>query len=61
MSRIHLVTKWSFSHKLIEATKPKTYLTKVVKEYALMMEIVCAPLNMESFGNKMLILSQQFL
>ena len=57
----HLVTKCSFRHNLTEATKQKTYLTKVVKEYALMMEILCRPLNIESFGNKIFIFLQQFL
>ena len=57
----HLVTKCSFCHNLTEATKQKTYLTKAVKEYELMMEMPCRPLNMESFGHKMLISSQQFL
>ena len=57
----HLDTKCSFCHNLTEATKQKTYLTKAVKEYELMMEMPCRPLNMESIGDKMLILSQQFL
>ena len=56
-----MVTKYKFHHNLTEATKQKTYLTKAVKEYALMMEMLCRPLNMESFGHKMFILSQQFL
>ena len=42
----------------MEATKQKTYLTKVVKEYSLIQEMSCKPLNMESFSHKMLILSQ---
>ena len=41
-------------------SKQKTYLTKVVKEYALMKEIPCRPPNMESIGDKMFILSQMF-
>ena len=45
---IYLVIKCSFSHNLTEATKQQTYLTKVVNEYALMMEMPCRPLNMES-------------
>ena len=57
---IHFVTKCSFRHNLTEANKQKTYLTKV-KEYELMMEMPFRPLNMESFGHKMLISSQQFL
>ena len=56
-----MVTKCAFSHNLTEATKEQTYLTKVVKEYALMMEIPCRPINIELFGQKMFILSQQFL
>ena len=36
-------------------SKQKTYLTKVVKEYALMKEIPCRPLNMELFGEKKLV------
>ena len=51
----------SFCHKMFILSQPKTYLTKAVKEYELMMEMPCRPLNMESFCNKMLILSQQFL
>ena len=43
----HFVTKCSFCHNLTEATKQKTHLTKTVKEYALMMEMPCRPLNME--------------
>ena len=43
------------------ATKQKPYLTKVVKECALMMEMPCRPLIMESFGHKTFILSQQSL
>ena len=31
--------KCSFSHKLTEAIKQQTYITKVVKEYALIMEM----------------------
>ena len=56
----HLETKCSFCHNLTEATKQKTYLTKAVKEYELMMEMPCRPLNMESFGHKMFILSQPY-
>ena len=46
---------------LTSGTKQKTYLTKVVKEYALMMEMPCRPINMESFGHQIFILLQQFL
>ena len=53
-----MVTKRSFCHNLTGASKQKTYLTKVVKEYALMMEMPCRPLNMESFGHKIFISSQ---
>ena len=35
----HLVTKYSFCHNLTEAIKQQTYLTKAVKEYALIMEM----------------------
>ena len=55
------LTMESFCHNLPEATKQKTYLTKVVKEQALMMEMPSRPINMESFGHKMFISSQQFL
>ena len=58
---IHLVTKCSFSHNLTEASKQKTYLMNVVKEYALMMEMQCRPLNIESYGHKIFILLQLFL
>ena len=51
----HLVTKCSFGHNLNEATRQKTDLTIDVKEHELMMEMPCRPLNMESFGHKMLI------
>ena len=37
----------------MEANKQKTYFMNVVKEYALMMEMPCRPLNTESFGQKM--------
>ena len=37
----HLVTKCSFRHNLTGASKQKTYLTKVVKEYALMKKMLC--------------------
>jgi len=33
----------------------------LVKEYALMKEMPCRPLNMESFGQKIFILSQLYL
>ena len=52
---IHLVTKCSFSHNLTEASKQKNYLMNVVKEYVLMTEMSCRPLNIESFGHKMFI------
>ena len=39
-------------------SKQKTYLTKVVKAYAIIMEMMCRPLDMESFGHKMFIVSQ---
>ena len=35
----NLVTKCSFRHNLTGASKQKTYLTKVVKEYVLMKEM----------------------
>ena len=54
----HLVTKCSFCQNLTVASKEKTYLTKVVKECALMMEMPCILLNMESFGHKMFNSSQ---
>ena len=57
----HLATTFSFHHNFPEATKQKKYLTKAVKEYELIMEMTCRPLNMESFGHKMFISSQQFL
>ena len=44
----------SFGHKMlifysfIGNSNQRTFLTKVVNEYALMMEIPCRPLNMES-------------
>ena len=41
-------------------TKQKTYLTKVVKESALIKEMSFRPVNMESFGHKMFILSQSY-
>ena len=41
---VHFVTKCSFRRNLTEATKQKTYLTK---PDALMMEMLCRPLNME--------------
>ena len=44
-----MVTKCSFRHNLTGASKQKTYLTKVVKEYALMKEKPFRPVNMESF------------
>ena len=56
-----MVTKCSFCHNFTGASNQKTSLTKVVKEYALMMEMLCKPLNMESFSHKILISSQQFL
>ena len=56
----HLVIKCSFCHNLTEATKQKTYVTKAVKEYALMMEMLCITLNMELFSHKLFISSQQF-
>ena len=52
-----MVTKCSFGHNLKGVSRQKTYLTKVVKGYALMMEIPCRPLNMESVGEKMFISS----
>ena len=56
-----MVTKYSFRHNLTEATKQKPYLSKAVKEYALMMEMLCITLNMELFRHKLFISSQQFL
>ena len=53
-----MVTKYSFRHNLNEATKPKTDLTIVVEEYALMMEMPYRPVNLESFGHKIFISSQ---
>ena len=41
--------------KLMPLNKQKTYLTKVVKEYELIKEMLCRPLNMESFGHKIFI------
>ena len=35
-----------------KATKQKINLTKAVKEYAIMMEMPCRPLNMESLVTK---------
>ena len=46
-----MVTRCSFGHNLTSASKQKTDLTKVVKGYALMKEMPCRPLNMESFIN----------
>ena len=54
----HFVTKCSFRHNLTEVTKQENYLTKAVKEYALMLEMPWRPLNMESFHHKMFISSQ---
>ena len=54
----HLVRKCSFRHNLTGAHKKKTYLTNVVKESVLMKEMPYRPLNMESFGHKIIILSQ---
>ena len=54
----HLVTKCSFCHNLNEATKQKTDFTIVVEEYALMIEMPCRQVNLESFGHKMFISSQ---
>ena len=48
-----MVTKSSFCHNLTVASKQKTYLTQVVKEYALMKEMSCRPLNRESFGHNL--------
>ena len=48
-----LVNKDLFGHKisfcpsLMGVSKQKTYLTNVVKEYALMMDMMCRPLNIE--------------
>ena len=39
----------SFGHKMFIQKDP---LTKVVKKYALMLEMSWRPLNMESFGHK---------
>ena len=49
-----------FCHNLTEATKQKTDWTKAVNEHALMMEIRCRPINMESFSHKMFISSQPY-
>ena len=49
---VHFVTT------LLKPLNKKTYLTKVVKEYALMKEMPCRPLNMESFGHKIFIQSK---
>ena len=38
----------------------KTYLTKGVKEYALIQEMTWRPLNMEPFRHKMFISSQPY-
>ena len=54
-----MVTKCLFRHNLDEATKQKTDLTIVVEEFALMIEMPCRPVNLESFGHKMFISSQQ--
>ena len=40
--------KCSFSHNLTEATEQKSYLTNVVTEYALMMEMPCRPESSET-------------
>ena len=56
----HLVTKCSFCHNLTETTKQKTDLTKVVKEYPLIKQMLWRPINMESIGHKMFILSQPY-
>ena len=56
-----MITKCSFPHKFTDASNKKTSLTKVVKEYALMKEMPYRPLNMESFGHKIFILSQLYL
>ena len=48
-----MVTKYPFCHNLTEATKQKTYLMNVVKEYALIQEMSWRPLNVESFGHNL--------
>ena len=48
---VHFVTN------LLKPLNKKTYITIVVKEYALMMEMPCRPINMESFGHEMLNIS----
>ena len=53
-----MVTKCTFRHNLTEATKQKTDLAKAVKDYELMMEMPCIPLNIESFGHKMFLLQE---
>ena len=50
---------WSQNvHFVICASNKKTSLTKVVKEYALINKMSWRLVNMESFGQKMFILSQ---
>ena len=51
----------SFCHNFTGATNKKTYLTKVVKEYALIKEMSWRPAYMESYGHKMFISSQPYL
>ena len=43
----HLVTKYTFRPNLTVSSKQKTFLTKVVKEYAFMKEMSHRTLNME--------------
>ena len=50
-----MVAKCSFCQNPTGVYKQKTYLTKVVKEYALMKEMPYRPLNMELFGHKIFI------
>ena len=53
-----MVTKFSFRQNLRGVSNQKTYLTKVIKEYAHMMEIPCRPLNIVSIDDNKFILSQ---
>ena len=49
----------SFGH-FTDAANQKTSLPTVVKEYALIQEMSCRPLSIESIGHKMFILSQPY-
>ena len=46
-----VISSQNVRHKFTGTSNQKTTLTKVVKEYALINERPCRPLNMQSFGH----------